>query len=155
MFVDQDSCRTPSTYLLVITSSAPLLLKSGVLIIQLHSPTAIFRTFAQNLLLKFICASTSQMRVNRHRTGFCCLCLSHQATPSCITYGSATKIGIHSLGAAHTSDVVNAISASLLTSLSENTSCCTAFCRTVPSLPFLSFLLSACRICSAYQSVSY
>ena len=68
--------------------------------------------------------------------------------------GLATKIGIHLLGAAHTSDVVNAISTSLLTSLSENTSCCTHFCHMVPSLPLLSFLFSACGMFSAYQSVT-
>ena len=41
-----------------------------------------------------------------------------------------------SLGAAHTSEVLNAIAASLLTSLSENTSCCTYLCLAVPSLSF-------------------
>ena len=38
-------------------------------------------------------------------------------------------------------DVANAISPSLLTSLSENSSCCPHFCLAVPSLSFLSSLL--------------
>ena len=65
VFVDQASCHTPP-YLLVITSLAPLVLKSGVLIIQLHTPSAIFRTFAPYVILKFVCASTSQLCANRH-----------------------------------------------------------------------------------------
>ena len=94
---------------------------------------------------------SSQLCVNRHRTTGTKLLFFMPFTSSypfvcCIMCGSATKIGIHSLWSAHTSDVVNAISASLLTSLSECTSCCTHFCCTVPSLPFLSFLFSACGI---------
>ena len=68
VFVGQASCHSSSPCLLVITSSAPLLVKSGVLIIQRHTPSAIFRTFAPNLVLKFICASSSQLCWNKHRT---------------------------------------------------------------------------------------
>ena len=73
-------------------------------------------------------------------------CLSHQATLSaavlCVFSYQDLYPFIHILGAASTSDVVNAISASFLTSLSENTSCCTHFCLTVPSLSFISVKLA-------------
>ena len=54
MFIDQASCHTPSPYLLVITSSAPLLLKSGVLIIQLLIPSAVFITFVSFIAIVFV-----------------------------------------------------------------------------------------------------
>ena len=55
VFVDQASCHTPSPYLLVITSSAPLLLKSGVLNIQLHTPSVIFRTLIYIYVKLYLC----------------------------------------------------------------------------------------------------
>ena len=93
-----------------------LFFKAGVLTIQLHIPTfsAVFNVYSI-----YVTITTSYP--------FCC----------CIMCGLDTRLDIHLLGAARTNDMVNTISPSLLTSLSENASCCMHFCLVVPSLFFL------------------
>ena len=157
VFVDQTSCHTSSDAESCITLQG----WSATFSYIFKLPSVVFITFAQYIItivfvhqVYYYTFTFFTRRLDRCLNGhmttgimnFYYSCLSHQATLSaavlCVFSYQDLYPFIHILGTAHTSDVVNAISASFLTSLSENTSCCTHFCLAVPSLSFISVKLA-------------